>query len=598
MLPGSAPGRLLFFKVPAITFSSTEFPHIMNTSTLAHLQKHFDLAIIAPDGIKRLRELILTLAMQGKLVPQDLNDQPACELLKEIEAQKKRLVKEGKIKEPKPLPEIKPEDVPYEVPKGWEWVRLGGIAQHNSGKTLDGGRNTGILHDYITTSNLYWGRFELSNMRQMPIREDELEKCTVKKNDLLICEGGEAGRAAVWFFDKEVCFQNHIHRVRFYHCIDSFYAYRLFELMNCTGVIEQYRKGVGISNMSSKALASIPFPLPPLAEQKRIVAKIDQLMAACDVLEKQRNSQQQMRQDIHSATITRLLDAANPADADNAWNFVQKHFSELYSVKENVAELRKAILQLAVMGKLARQDPKDQPASEILKEIEDEKKRLVKEGKIKAFKPLPEIKPEDVLYVLPNGWEWVRLDDILLFGPTNGYSPNAVDYETGIRSLTLSATTSGIFKPEYYKNIVINTKIDEKLWLTDGDILIQRGNALEYVGVSAIYRGPEKTFIYPDLMMKIKLSNLVDVFFIHRSMSSEICRKYLRDRASGTSGTMPKINQETVRSLLLPLPPLAEQKRIVAKVDELMKLCDKLEQGIDNATKKQSAVLEAVVAQV
>ncbi len=378
------------------------------TDAVILLEKYFDVAFAAPDGIKKLRELILSLAMQGKLVPQDLSDQPASELLKEIEAEKKRLVKEGKIKQPKPLPEIKPEELPYDLPKSWEWVRLGEIAQHNSGKTLDKGRNTGSLRDYITTSNLYWGYFDLSSVRQMPIKEEELDKCSARKGDLLICEGGEAGRAAVWFYVQEICFQNHVHRVRFYCDLDSYYGYRFFEKLNATGQINNYRKGVAISSISSKVLASIVFPLPPLAEQRRIVAKIDELMARCDELEKLRGDRDRKQITVHTAALNRLLTAKDQSDFNTAWQFITQHFGELYSVKENVSELRKAILQLAVMGKLVPQDPSDQPASELLKEIEKEKERLVKEGKIKKSKPLPEIKLDQVPYDLPKGWEWVR----------------------------------------------------------------------------------------------------------------------------------------------------------------------------------------------
>lgn len=158
-------------------------------------------------GVKKLRELILELAVRGKLVPQDPNDEPASELLKRIKA-----------KTDKPLTLINQNS--YELPEGWEWVHFGEIAQHNSGKTLDKGRNSGVLRDYITTSNLYWGKFELDSIKQMPIEESELERCSARMNDLLICEGGEAGRAAVWTYDKEVCFQNHVHRARLYEGID------------------------------------------------------------------------------------------------------------------------------------------------------------------------------------------------------------------------------------------------------------------------------------------------------------------------------------------------------------------------------------------
>ncbi len=229
----------------------------------------------------------------------------------------------------------------------------------------------------------------------------------------LLCEGGEAGRAAVWFYDNEVCFQNHIHRARFYCDIDPYYAYRFFEKLNATGEINQFRQGVGISNMSGKVLASIVLPLPPLAEQKRIVARIDQLMAHCDELEKLRAEREAKRLTVHISALNRLFEAQGSDSFTDAWHFINRHFGELYSVKANVTELRKAILQLGVMGKLVPQDPSDQPARELLKEIEAEKRRLVKEGKIKPQKPLPEIESVEKPYDLPKGWEWVRLGELV-----------------------------------------------------------------------------------------------------------------------------------------------------------------------------------------
>ncbi len=426
----------------------------------ALLEKHFDIAFAAPDGIKKLRELILTLAMQGKLVPQDPNDQPASELLKDIEAEKRRLVKAGKIREPKPLPEIKPDEVPYELPKSWEWVRFANIAQHNSGKMLDKSRNKGKYRDYITTSNLYWGFFELDNVRQMPISDEEIEKCTARKGDLLLCEGGEAGRAAVWFYDNEVCFQNHIHRARFYCDIDPYYAYRFFEKLNATGEINQYRQGVGISNMSGKVLASIVLPLPPLAEQKRIVARIDQLMTRCDELEKLRSDREAKRLTVHISALNRLFEAQGSDSFTDAWQFLNRHFGELYSVKANVTELRKAMLQLGVMGKLVPQDPNDQPASELLKEIEAEKRRLVKEGKIKPQKPLPEIKPGDVPCELPVGWKWVRLGQVTDYNGRKNIASEEIADDTWLLDLEdIEKDTSRIiYRAKYSERLSTSTK--------------------------------------------------------------------------------------------------------------------------------------------
>jgi type I restriction enzyme S subunit len=270
------------------------------------ITKNFSELYCVQDNVEELKKAILQLAVMGKLVKQDPKDQPAGELLKEIEAEKKVLIKGRNAKPQKQFDDISSIDLPYVIPNGWQWVRFDEIALHNSGKTLDSGRNVGQLHDYITTSNLYWGRFLFENNRQMPIKDEELVKCSAKKGDLLICEGGEAGRAAVWSYDHDVCFQNHIHRARFYGGISAYYAYRFFEKLNATGEINNYRKGVGISNMSSKSLGSIIFPLPPLAEQKRIVAKIDQLMSLCNSLEKDLKNSSDKQTAILNAVLAKI----------------------------------------------------------------------------------------------------------------------------------------------------------------------------------------------------------------------------------------------------------------------------------------------------
>ncbi|GAB7563285.1 hypothetical protein LG202_13240 [Methylobacillus methanolivorans] len=559
----------------------------MNKHTAELLEKHFDTAFAAPDGIKKLRELILTLAMQGKLVPQDSNEQPAGELLKEIEAEKQRLVKAGTIKKPKPSPPVTEQEKPYALPMAWKWVRFGEIAQHNSGKTLDGGRNTGLPRRYITTSNVYWGKFQLNNVREMLIREDELDKCSARKGDLLICEGGEAGRAAVWELPEEICFQNHVHRARLYKDVNPYFAYRFFEKINASGEINKYRKGVGISNMSSKALASIAFPLPPTSEQHRIIAKIDELMARCDELEKLRTAQQGARLTVHAAAIKQLLNIAEPDQHQRAQAFLAEHFDELYAVKENVAELRKAILQLAVMGKLVPQNPDDQPASALLKEIEAEKQRLVKEGKIRKLKPLPPIKPEEVPYALPQGWEWVRLGDI---GYTNiglTYSPADVS-ETGIPVLRSNNIKNGKLDLSDLKRVQMQVK--ESTLVHDGDLLIcARNGSKALVG---------KTALIADLTEPMAFGAFMAIFrsrfnpYLLHFINSPLFRKMIDEV---NTMTINQITQDNLRSTISPLPPLAAQRQIVAKIEQLMKLCDSLNRKIDATTTKQTEFLNFLV---
>ena len=234
---------------------------------------------------ERLKKSILQEAIEGRLVPLDPNDEPASVLLEKIRKEKARLVKKGKLKkkdlEEKPISE---DEKPFEIPESWEWVRIGTIFNHSSGKQLSGSNTEGALREYITTSNLYWGRFELDNLKSMYYKDSELEKCTAKQGDLLVCEGGDIGRSAIWPYDYDICLQNHVHRLRPY---DNRYTKFVFYIMwyyKSVGLIGG--KGIGIQGLSASALKQIAIPLPPLAEQKRIVAKIEEVFKEIDKLKK------------------------------------------------------------------------------------------------------------------------------------------------------------------------------------------------------------------------------------------------------------------------------------------------------------------------
>ncbi|WP_417123255.1 restriction endonuclease subunit S, partial [Ruminococcus bicirculans (ex Wegman et al. 2014)] len=246
-----------------------------------------------------LKKSILQEAVQGKLVPQNPDDEPASVLLERIRAEKQELIKQGKIKQNKNESVIITRDkipyeiidgkercladeVPFEIPDSWCWCRLGTIFQHNTGKTLNSSNHQGTMMQYITTSNLYWDKFELDKLREMLFTDSEVEKCTVTKGDLLVCEGGDIGRAAIWNYDYPMRIQNHIHRLRSYAPVEVYFFYYVFYLYKRAGLIGG--KGIGIQGLSSNAIDKLLIPLPPLAEQKKIVAKIEELMQYCDKL--------------------------------------------------------------------------------------------------------------------------------------------------------------------------------------------------------------------------------------------------------------------------------------------------------------------------
>ena len=237
-----------------------------------------------------LKKSILHEAVRGKLVPQNPNEEPASVLLERIRAEKQRLIKEGKIKKDKHESVIFRRDnshyekldgverciddeLPFEIPETWEWVRLGTVFQHNTGKALNASNRDGEKLTYITTSNLYWDRFVLDNLKTMPFTDSEVDKCTVQQGDLLVCEGGDIGRAAIWESGEPMRIQNHIHRLRAYVPVCTRFFYYLFYLYKGAGWIGG--KGIAIQGLSSNAIHNLLFPLPPLHEQERIVSSID-----------------------------------------------------------------------------------------------------------------------------------------------------------------------------------------------------------------------------------------------------------------------------------------------------------------------------------
>lgn len=225
-----------------------------------------------------LQKSLLQMAIQGKLVEQRPDEGSAEALYTQIQAEKAALIKAGKLKKDKPLPEITADELPFDIPPTWKWVRLGEIVMHNTGKAQNSsGSVSGVLRKFITTSNLYWNRFDFEKVKEMPFTEKELERCTVRKGDLLVCEGGDYGRAAIWNYDEEVCIQNHIHRLRPYVEMGMKYFYHLFYFYKTTGRLKG--QGVAIQGLSTEAMRKIFIPLPPLAEQKRIVERLEQLLA-------------------------------------------------------------------------------------------------------------------------------------------------------------------------------------------------------------------------------------------------------------------------------------------------------------------------------
>ncbi|WP_437533854.1 restriction endonuclease subunit S [Sorangium sp. So ce726] len=285
--------------------------------------------------------------------------------------------------------------------------------------------------------------------------------------------------------------------------------------------------------------------------------------------------------------------AACVNDDLNRPEFAEK-LSIIIDANGGIQRARRLILDLAVRGRLVPRSRSEGRGADLLSALRSE----VGACRGQWLEPQPRQIASDAGYDAPESWSWVRLSNIVIFGPKNGYSPKAVGYLTATRTLALTATTSGRFNGQHYKYIDETIPEESYLWLQDGDVLIQRSNSLEHVGMAAVYRGKSREYIYPDLMMKVRLSASVDADYVHRVLLASPTRSFVRARASGTAGSMPKISQTVVANIPIPLPPYTEQKRIVAKVDQLMALCDDLEAKLRVRDEKAAKLAEALVAEV
>ncbi|NPU67764.1 restriction endonuclease subunit S [Bradyrhizobium sp. 83012] len=551
------------------------------------LLAHYEEIAEAPDAIARLRSFILDLAVRGKLVPQDPKDEPAPELLQRIGAEKLRLAAKGLIRASKQIgSKLEP---PFLIPENWRWTQLAEI---------------GVLSPRNDASDDVQASFV-----PMPLIAAEYGV----GNGHEVRSWGEIKKGYTHFAEGDVglakitpCFENgkstvfrgltggigsgttELHVVRPVFVDPDF----ILIFLKCpyfisTG-IPKMTGTAGQKRVPTEYFAHSPFPLPPLGEQARIVAKVNELMVLCERLEAMRTARETTRDRLAAASLARLS-APDPETFQSDARFALDALPALTARPDQIKQLRQTILNLAVRGKLVPQDPNDEPAAELLR-------RTVSTKQI-VRRSLVTISSANEPYSLPDTWKWASLDQLLVSGPQNGISPKPTNREDAPKAITLTATTSGIFDPACYKRVEAVIPEDSDFWLRDGDLLFQRGNTREYVGMSAIYRGPPNAFLFPDLMIKVRISAEVNLRFVHLASISQPARRFLSENASGAQATMPKINQSTLISLPIPLPPIAEQRRIVARVDELMALCDRLEAALAVADAGRRNLLNALLAE-
>lgn len=572
----------------------------------ALLTDNLPLLADAPNGIKKLRELILELAVRGKLVPQDPSDEPASELLKHIAEEKARLVAESKIKKQKAQAKITEEEIPFFVPTHWEWVRLDSLLKKiGAGSTPLGGKQAYVTGGikFLRSQNVWNEGLRLNDVAFIPEETHKKMSGThVEAGDLLFnITGASIGRCAAVPSDFDTGnVSQHVSIIRPVSIeIQPFLHIALVSQLIQQTVMDM-QVGVSREGLSIGKLSQFLIPFPPEAEQHRIVAKVDELMALCDRLEAQQADAENAHAQLVQELLESLTQASDATDFATNWQRLAEHFHTLFTTESSIDALKQTLLQLAVMGKLVPPDSSDEPASELLKRIAEEKRQLMGEGKIKKQKPLREINEEEEPYELPTAWVWTRLGSQVIesgagWSPSCEARPRNGD-EWGV--LKVSAVSWGSYRPEENKALPPNLEARPEHEVINGDFLVSRANTAELVARSVVVEETPNRLMLSDKIVRLRLTVLCARRYVNLANSAPLARSYYSQVAGGTSSSMKNVSREQILNLPIALPPLAEQQRIVDKVDQLMLLCDMLKRQINFANEKQTTLLNAVIAQV
>jgi type I restriction enzyme S subunit len=549
----------------------------MNTEPLL---QHYERIAEGPDAVPRLRGFILDLAVGGKLVPQDPNDEPASELLKRIAKEKARLDRRKRIKnEPKSL---NGDVEPRQLPNGWAAAPLADLVTVLNGRAykqhelLSAGTPVLRVGNLFTSDKWYYSTLEL----------DDDKYC--EKGDLIFAWSASFG-PFLWGGER-VIYHYHIWKLPLHSEADLNKLYLYNFLLQKTREIKEAGHGISMIHMTKEKMEKLLVPLPPLAEQHRIVAKVDEFMGLCNRLEATREKREATRDRLTAASLARL-NAPDPETFQADARFALDALPALTTRPDQIKRLRQTILNVAVRGKLVPQDSKDEPASELLKQIAKEKARLIKAGALKAERN-PKVPSPTELFELPKGWSWTALQSVCLSISDGDHQPPPRS-ETGVpfivigdvRTKTINYDAERKVPHEYFNGLdpIRKPKAGDLLYTLVGSF-----------GIPVPVLSDEPFCIQRHIGI-LRPSERIDLQALALFLESEVA--YKQAEAAATGIAQKTVSLAGLRSMMLPLPPLAEQHRIVDKVDALMALCDQLEASLTATDHTRRRLLDALLAE-
>jgi type I restriction enzyme, S subunit len=559
----------------------------------AQLLAHFDRISDAPDAVSRLRQFILDLAVRGKLLSQDPHNDPVSELLTKIAAEKDRLVNAGAIRAPKPIPEVA--EVPFPIPSNWKWSQLAEVGVLNPRNEAPDKLETSFVPMPLISAD-----YGIPNKHEVRLWSD------IKKGYTHFAEGdvGLAKITPCFENGKSAVFRNLTGRIGSgtteLHIVRPLYVHPDYILIFLksphfieTG-IPKMTGTAGQKRVPAEYFAFTPFPLPPLAEQHRIVAKVDELMALCDQLEAARTERENQRNRLMASTLQRL----NQPDPDPATfkahaTFALNNLAPLTTRPEQIKQIRQTILNLAVCGKLVRQEENDGLGAELLREISVVRSKLVKERKAPKPRELPLLDEMNLPFGLPKSWKWAMLGD-LCYQVSDGphFSPQYVAEHCGVPFLSTRNVRLGGFDLTSMKYISPedHEEFCKRIRPEKGDIIYTKG------GTTGIARVNDLDFefsVWVHLAVLRIDKQRLEPRYIELALNSPHCYAQSQEYTQGISNF--DLGLTRMIKITVPVPPLPEQRRIVAKVDELMALCDQLEANLSKGVDTTSRLLDALL---
>jgi len=555
----------------------------------------FETMADAPNGVEKLRDLVLVLAVQGRLVPQNPTEDDACELLGTLAGKRDALVDDGVILKPRSVPNGPVTVKPFEIPESWEWSFLGQV-----GAIVGGGTPKSKVSEYWADDGVPW--LTPADMRSQSTRyisrgsRDISDEGLSSSSARLVPEGtvlfssrapiGHVGIAANPLSTNQ----------GFKSCVPyepemSEFIY-LF-LWQQGPVINASATGTTFKEVSGKQVAAIPIPVPPLAEQHRIVAKVDELMSLLDRLEAARDSRDTTRASLRDAALQALQDAEDAEAVQAAWSRISENMDELFTDPADVEPLRQSVIRLAVRGQLVSQDPKDEPAETLLARIQEQKIKLVAAGSIRKPKELPPVVPDEIPFEVPSGWEWTRLGWITseITSGSRGWKRYYADSgSTFIRSQDIKHDRLDFDQRAFVQ--LPKSAEGQRTQVKRGDWLLTITGA--NVGKCALLQAPPRDAYVSQHIALIRPIETEMGQYGHLWLTGAYGGRGLL--LADSYGAKPGLNLTQLRELVMPVPPLKEQHRIVSMVANLIARCDELETRLRITSSTQADFTEAAAS--